>query len=82
MLYLCSVKIAIFNNNVMNYYTLYKNSVNCDIIYLENQKITIEPKIYLGLRKGLVTDTERVVELDFSKSNYMDVAQVVIDLLT
>ena len=61
---------------------LYKNSVNCDIICVENQKITIEPKIYLGLRKGLVTDTERVVELEFSKSNYVDVAQVVIDLLT
>ncbi|MBQ6667367.1 MAG: CdiI family contact-dependent growth inhibition immunity protein [Bacteroidales bacterium] len=60
---------------------LYKNSVSCDIIYVENQKITIKPKIYLGLRKGLVTDTERVIELEFSISNYIDIAQVVIDVL-
>ena len=60
---------------------LYKNSVSCDIIYVENQKITINPKIYLGLRKGLVTDTERVIELEFSISNYIDIAQEVIDVL-
>ena len=58
------------------------NSVSCDIIYVENQKITIKPKIYLGLRKGLVTDTKRVVKLEFSKSNYVDIAQIVIDILT
>ena len=55
------------------------NSVSCDIIYVENQKITIEPKIYLGSRKGLVTDTEKVIELAFDKPNYVDVAKALID---
>ena len=58
---------------------LYKYSVSCDIIYVENQKITIEPKIYLGSRKGLVTDTEKVIEFAFDKPNYVDVAKAVID---
>ena len=58
---------------------MYKYSVSCDIIYVENQKITIEPKIYLGSRKGLVTDTEKVIEFAFDKPNYVDVAKAVID---
>lgn len=60
---------------------LYKTSKSCTI-KIDNNEITIEPWILSGTLRGLVQDEERAVKLDFSKSNYMDVAQVVIDLLT
>lgn len=60
---------------------LYKTSKSCTI-KIDNNEITIEPWILSGTLRGLVQDEERAVKLEFSKSNYMDVAQVVIDLLT
>jgi hypothetical protein len=60
---------------------LYKTSKSCTI-KIDNNEITIEPWILSDTLRGLVQDEERAVKLEFSKSNYMDVAQVVIDLLT
>ncbi|MBR4197568.1 MAG: CdiI family contact-dependent growth inhibition immunity protein [Bacteroidales bacterium] len=60
---------------------LYKTSKSCTIT-IDNNEITIEPWILSGTLRGLVQDEERAVKLEFSKSNYVDVAQVVIDILT
>ncbi|MBO4739637.1 MAG: CdiI family contact-dependent growth inhibition immunity protein [Bacteroidales bacterium] len=60
---------------------LYKTSKSCTI-EIENNEIIIEPWILSSTQRGLVSDEERVVKLEFSKSNYVDVAQIVIDILT
>lgn len=62
-----------------SYDSLYKNSTSCNI-YVENQEITIEPNI-LGSKRGLVTDTERIVKLEFSESKYIDIAKLVMKVL-
>ena len=64
-----------------SYDNLYKNSTSCNI-YVESQEITIEPNIYLGSREGLTTDMERVVKLEFLESKYIDIAKLVIDILS
>lgn len=64
-----------------SYDNLYKNSTSCNI-YAESQEITIEPNIYLGSREGLTTDMERVVKLEFLESKYIDIAKLVIDILS
>lgn len=64
-----------------SYDDLYKNSTSCNI-YVENQEITIEPNIYLGSRKGLTTNTERIIKLEFLESKHIDIAKLVIDRLS
>lgn len=42
----------------------------------------MQPNIYLGSREGLTTDMERVVKLEFLESKYIDIAKLVIDILS
>ncbi|MDM1045913.1 CdiI family contact-dependent growth inhibition immunity protein [Myroides sp. 1354] len=78
----------IWNNNkqllkkieAKSYDDLYKNSRSCDI-YIEDKEITIKPNIYLDSKKGLQTDVESIVKIEFLEEKYLEIAKEIIKIL-
>lgn len=73
-------KLLLKNIGEKSYDDLYKNSTSCDI-YIENKEITIKPNVYLGSKKGLQTDVEKIVKFGFLEEKYLEIAKEIIKVL-
>ena len=60
--------------------SLYKNSTSCNIV-VENKEVRITPWKYLGGNKGMAPDSAREITMEFSETKYIEMAQLVMDML-